>query len=88
MNNFYGILKIIQISDIEIDYYDKCKFRYYITCEDCDIKLKIKCNEKFIETLYSKLEVDKYIFVYGNIGFSYGQLYIFPKEIMPLELVL
>lgn len=86
MNNFYGILKIIQISDIEIDYYDKCKFNYEIICIDDNIKFKIICNENFIEKIYPKLEVGKYIFVHGNIVIFNGELYIFTNEIA-LELV-
>ena len=36
MNNFYAILRIIQISDIIFDYYNKCKLSYEIICIDTD----------------------------------------------------
>lgn len=87
MNNFYGILKILDVSDITIDYYNKCKFSYEIICIDNDTKFKIICNEKFIENIYPKLEIGKYIFIHGHILFTSTNLIILPKEIT-LELVL
>ena len=81
MNNFYGILKIIEISDITIDYYNKCRFSYEIICIDSETVFKIICNEKFIEKIYPKLEIGNYIFVHGNIIFFNSELYIFLKEI-------
>ena len=82
MNNFYGILKITEISDIIIDYYNKCKFSYEIICIDKDIKFKIVCNEKFIEKIYSKLEVGRNIFVYGKIKIDEEDLYVLPYELV------
>lgn len=87
MNNFYGILRVIEISDIIIDYYNKCKFSYEIICIDDRATFKIICNENFIENIYSKLEIGKYIFIHGHILFSSTNLIILPKEIT-LELVL
>lgn len=46
MNNFYGVLKILEISNITIDYYNKCKFSYEITGTDNKVTFKIKCHEK------------------------------------------
>lgn len=87
MNNFYGILKILDVSDITIDYYNKCKFSYEITCIDNDTIFKIICNEKFIEKIYPRLKIGEYIFIQGYILFTNTNLIILPKEIT-LELVL
>ena len=82
MNNFYGILKIVEISNIIIDYYNKCKFSYEITCIDNEVVFKVKCNEKFIEKIYPKLKIGKYIFVYGSITFTNTNLYLTPQELV------
>ena len=72
MNNFYGILKVISVSDIIFDYYNKCKLYFFITCTDEDdkrykSKILIKCDEIIIRTFYSKIKVNDYIYVYGKI---------------------
>ena len=56
MNNFYGILKIKNISKVKIDYYNKCKMSFDIICMDEKVILKLICVENMI---------DKTIFVYG-----------------------
>lgn len=72
MNNFYGILKVISVSDIIFDYYNKCKLYFYITCTDEDdkrykSKILIKCDEKIVKNCYSKIKSNDYIYVYGKI---------------------
>lgn len=71
MNNFYGILNIKQISDIIFDYYNKCKLSFYILCVDLDCKHKsqilVYCNEKLIDSIYSKIRKNNMIFVYGKV---------------------
>ena len=56
MNNFYGILKIKNISKVKFDYYNKCKMSFDIICMDEKVILKLICMENMI---------DKTIFVYG-----------------------
>ena len=56
MNNFYGILKIKNISKVKFDYYNKCKMSFDIICMDEKVILKLICVENMI---------DKTIFVYG-----------------------
>ena len=73
MNNFYGILKIEKISDVEFEYYNKCKLCYYIICVDIDnkkdnSKFILKCEESLIDGIYSKLKVDNYIFILGKVA--------------------
>ena len=82
MNNFYGILKITEISDIIIDYYNKCKFSYEIICIDNETIFKIKCNERFIPNIYSKLKIGKNIIIYGNVIYTNGNLYVLPQELV------
>lgn len=65
MNNFYGILKIKNISKVKIDYYNKCKMSFDIICMDEKVILKVICMENMIDRIYSKLKIDKTIFVYG-----------------------
>ncbi|MFR3156353.1 MAG: hypothetical protein ACLTON_05320 [Christensenellales bacterium] len=65
MNNFYGILKIKNISKVKIDYYNKCKMSFDIICIDEKVTLKLICMENMIDRIYSKLKIDKTIFVYG-----------------------
>ena len=65
MNNFYGILKIKNISKVKIDYYNKFKMSFDITCIDEKVTLKLICMENMIDRIYSKLKIDKTIFVYG-----------------------
>ena len=65
MNNFYGILKIKNISKVKIDYYNKCKMSFDIICIDKKVTLKLICMENMIDRIYSKLKIDKTIFVYG-----------------------
>lgn len=71
MNNFYGILKVKHLSDIIFDYYDKCKLSFKIICEDIDCKHKsqilVYCNEKLIDSIYSKMRKNNMIFVYGKV---------------------
>ena len=72
MNNFYGILKIEKISDVEFEYYNKCKLCYYIICVDIDnkkdnSKFTLKCEEPLIDGIYSKLKIGDNIFVSGNV---------------------
>ena len=83
MNNFYGILKVISVSDIIFDYYNKCKLYFFITCTDEDDKryksnILIKCDEKIIRTFYSKIKAKDYIYVYGKIV-KEEVVYIDPK---------
>ena len=65
MNNFYRILKIKNISKIKIDYYNKCKMSFDIICMDEKVTLNVICMENMIDRIYSKLKIDKTIFVYG-----------------------
>ena len=65
MNNFYGILKIKNISKVKIDYYNKCKMSFDIICMDENVILKLICMENIIDRIYSKLKIGKMIFVYG-----------------------
>ena len=65
MNNFYGILKIKNISKVKIDYYNKCKMSFDIICMDEKVTLNVICMENMIDRIYSKLKIDKTIFVYG-----------------------
>ena len=65
MNNFYGILKIKNISKVKFDYYNKCKMSFDIICMDEKVILKVICMENMIDRIYSKLKIDKTIFVYG-----------------------
>ena len=65
MNNFYGILKIENISKVKVDYYNKCKMSFDIICIDEKVTLKLICMENMIDRIYSKLEIGKMIFVYG-----------------------
>ena len=65
MNNFYGILKIKNISKVKVDYYNKCKMIFDIICMDEKVTLKLICMENMIDRIYSKLKIDKTIFVYG-----------------------
>ena len=65
MNNFYGILKIKNISKVKFDYYNKCKMSFDIICMDEKVTLKVVCMENMIDRIYSKLKIDKTIFVYG-----------------------
>lgn len=71
MNNFYGILKIQQVSDVIFDCYNKCKLNFEIVCIDVDCKYNSKiiiyCDEKLIDNIYSKLKKDNVIFVYGRV---------------------
>jgi len=65
MNNFYGILKIKNISKVKFDYYNKCKMSFDIICMDEKVMLKLICMENMMDRIYSKLKIDKTIFVYG-----------------------
>ena len=65
MNNFYGILKIKNISKVKFDYYNKCKMSFDIICMDEKVTLKLICMENMIDRIYSKLKIGKMIFVYG-----------------------
>lgn len=65
MNNFYGILKIKNISKVKFDYYNKCKMSFDIICMDEKVTLKLICMENMIDRIYSKLKIGKTIFVYG-----------------------
>ena len=65
MNNFYGILKIKNISKVKFDYYNKCKMSFDIICMDEKVTPKLICMENMIDRIYSKLKIDKTIFVYG-----------------------
>ena len=65
MNNFYGILKIENISKVKVDYYNKCKMSFEIICIDEKVTLKLICMENIIDRIYSKLKIGKMIFVYG-----------------------
>ena len=65
MNNFYGILKIKNVSKVKVDYYNKCKMSFDIICIDEKVTLKLICMENIIDRIYSKLKIDKTIFVYG-----------------------
>ncbi len=65
MNNFYGILKIKNISKVKFDYYNKCKMSFDIICMDEKVTLKLICMENMIYRMYSKLKIDKTIFVCG-----------------------
>lgn len=65
MNNFYGILKIKNISKVKFDYYNKCKMSFDIICMDEKVILKVICMENMIDRIYSKLKIGKIIFVYG-----------------------
>ena len=65
MNNFYGILKIKNISKVKFDYYNKCKMSFDIICIDKKVTLKLICMENMIDRIYSKLKIGKIIFVYG-----------------------
>ena len=65
MNNFYRILKIKNVSKVNIDYYNKCKMSFDIICMDEKVTLNVICMENMIDRIYSKLKIDKTIFVYG-----------------------
>ena len=65
MNNFYGILKIKNISKVKFDYYNECKMSFDIICIDEKVTLKLICMENMIDRIYSKLKIGKMIFVYG-----------------------
>ena len=65
MNNFYGILKIKNVSKVKVDYYNKCKMSFDIICIDEKVTLKLICMENMIDRIYSKLKIGKMIFVYG-----------------------
>ena len=65
MNNFYGVLKIKNISKVKFDYYNKCKMSFDIICIDEKVTLKLICMENIIDRIYSKLKIGKMIFVYG-----------------------
>ena len=72
MNNFYGILKIKEISDVIFDYYNKNKLYFYITCIDIDnnkynTKIILRCNETLIDKIYSKLKIGYNIFILGKV---------------------
>lgn len=72
MNNFYGILKIEEISDVIFDYYNKNKLYFYITCIDTDSKkynnrIILKCNETLIDKIYIKLKNGDDIFILGKV---------------------
>ena len=72
MNNFYGILKIYEISDIIFDYYNKCKLLCYIKCIDIDdstnnSKIVLRLNENLFDIVYTNIKVDDIIFVYGKV---------------------
>ena len=60
MNNFYGILKIKEISDVIFDYNHKNKFYFYITCIDTD-------KETLIDKIYIKLKNGYNVFVLGKV---------------------
>ena len=65
MNNFYGILKIKNISKVKFDYYNECKMSFEIICIDEKVILKLICMENIIDRIYLKLKIGKMIFVYG-----------------------
>ena len=65
MNNFYGILKIKNISKVKFDYYNKCKMNFDIICMGEKVTFKLICMENMIDRIYSKLKIDKTIFAYG-----------------------
>ena len=72
MNNFYGILKIEEISDVIFDYYNKNKLYFYITCIDTDSKkynnrIILKCKETLIDKIYIKLKNGYNVFVFGSV---------------------
>lgn len=72
MNNFYGILKIEEISDVIFDYYNKNKLYCYITCIDTDnnkynTKIILRCNETLIDKMYKKLKIGYNVFVLGKV---------------------
>ena len=82
MNNFYGILKIEEISDVIFDYYNKNKLYFYITCIDTDSKkynnrIILKCKETLIDKIYI-------IFVLGKVESNKK----YNIEVKHLELVL
>ena len=52
MNNFYGILKIKNISKVKFDYYNKCKMSFDIICMDEKVILKLICMENMIDRIY------------------------------------
>ena len=64
MNNFYGILKIKNISKVKFDYYNKCKMSFDIICMDEKVTLNVICMENMIDRIYSKLKIDKTIKMY------------------------
>lgn len=70
MNNFYGILKIEEISDIIFDYYNKCNCYFKITCSDMDSKfnnrLLMICDGKIIDEIYKYININDYIYVHGR----------------------
>jgi len=89
MNNFYGILKIEEISDVIFDYYNKNKLYFYITCIDIDnpkynSKIILKCDEYLIDGIYSKLEIGNDVFVIGKVA----PTPIYNIDVKYLELVL
>ena len=51
MNNFYGILKIKNISKVKFDYYNKCKMSFDIICMDEKVTLKLICMENMIDRI-------------------------------------
>ncbi len=65
MNNFYGILKIKYISKIKFDYYNKCKMSFDMICIDEKARFNVICMENMVDKIYSKLKINKIIFVYG-----------------------
>ena len=65
MNNFYGILKIKNISKVKFDYYNKCKMSFDIICMDEKVTLKLICMENMIDRIYSNLKIGKMNFFYG-----------------------
>ena len=74
INNFYGILEVIEKSDIKIDYYNKLKISFSLQCIDKDNKsiFYLKCEEKIVDEVYSKMREKDNIFVTGNIITNYN----------------
>ena len=69
MNNFYGILKVIEKSDIKIDYYNKLKMFFSLVCldEENNTKFCLICGEDLIDNMYSKINIDSSIYVNGYV---------------------
>ena len=66
MNNFYGILKIEEKSDIVIDYYNKCKMSFEIKCSESNFCSIVVVKEKIL-SMYPYLDIGKYIYIYGYV---------------------